>query len=228
MITTRAAESAGTGIDNGRRTTREDWLALALDILVSEGVAAVKVLNLAQRLDVSRSSFYWFFRSRRDLLDQLLHYWEHKNTASIVARAKRPAQTITEAVLGVFECWVDEALYDPGLDFAVREWARRSADVRKLVDQADDARVLALAEMFRRHGYGEPDDFIRARVLYFMQIGYYALETQEPIDLRLSYIEAYLRSFTGKDGSAKELRRFRKLALQRADASAVRKNSRSE
>lgn len=213
MSTTETAEIAEP-VGDSRRTTREDWLDLALNVLVSEGVGAVKVLNLAQRLNVSRSSFYWFFRSRRDLLDQLLHFWEHKNTASIVERAKRPAQTITEAVLGVFECWVDETIYDPGLDFAVREWARRSPEVRKLVDEADEARVQALAEMFRRHGFDELDAFIRARVLYFMQIGYYALETREPMDLRLSYIDAYLRSFTGRDGTAKELRRFRKLALR--------------
>lgn len=219
-MATEPAAMAETDNDNARRTTRDDWIALALDILVTEGVEHVKVMELAQRLDVSRSSFYWFFKSRRDLLDQLLHHWEHKNTASIVALAGRPSHTITEAVLSVFECWVDEQLYDPGLDFAVREWARRAPDVRRLVDKADETRVAALTEMYGRHDYGDPDAFIRARVLYFMQIGYYALEMQEPMDLRLSYLEAYLRSFTGTDASATELRRFRRLALKLANASS--------
>lgn len=217
MTTSDVAEIAETESESAKRTTREDWLNLAKDILVSEGVGNIKVMVLAQRLEVSRSSFYWFFKSRRDLLDQLLHYWEHKNTASIVERAKRPSHSITEAVLNVFECWVDEQLYDPGLDFAVREWARRSPKVRGLVDKADNERVMAVAGMFERHGYERTEAFIRARVLYFMQVGYYALELREPMDLRLSYLEAYIRSFTGTDASARELNRFRSLARQHSD-----------
>ena len=158
-----------------------------------------------------------FFKSRQDLLDQLLHHWEHKNTASIVERAERPSHSITEAVLNVFECWVDESLYHPGLDFAVREWARRSDDVRRRVDHADQARVSAITTMFRRHHYDELDSFVRARVLYFMQIGYYALGLREPMDLRLSYLEAYVRSFTGTDATPKELKRFRTFAMQYAN-----------
>ena len=129
-------------------------------------------------------------------------------------------------MLSVFKCWVDNVLHDPGLDFAIREWARRAPDVRRLVDQADDARVAALTEMYRRHEYGDPDAFIRARVLYFMQTGYYALEMQEPLDLRLSYLEAYLRSFASKDASAKELRRFRKMAVKLANSASPHRGQR--
>jgi len=193
---------------------------MAKRILASEGVEKLKVMNLAQRLNVSRSSFYWFFKSRDDVLDQLLHHWRHKNTASIVERAARPSHSIAEAVLNVFECWVDESLYDPGLDFAVREWARRSAEVRALVDQADDARVTAVSAMFHRHGYEETEAFIRARVLYFTQIGYYALDVREPMDLRLSYLEAYIRSYTGQDASAREINRFRAFAKKHTSSFA--------
>lgn len=202
-------ESVDPGDGNAARTTREDWIALAKEILVAEGVGHVKVLDLARKLNVSRSSFYWFFNSRKDLLDQLLHFWEHKNTAGIVERAGRPAGSIAEAVLNVFECWVNEDVFDPGLDFAVREWARRSGDVRRRLDLADQARVTAVAAMFRRHGYDDTDAFVRARVLYFMQVGYYALGVREPMSERLSYLEAYVRGFTGSDATARELKRFR-------------------
>jgi AcrR family transcriptional regulator len=195
--------------EHAPRTTREEWIALAREILVNDGVSNVKVMNLAQRLNVSRSSFYWFFKSRRDLLDQLLHHWEHTNTASIVEHAGRPSHTITEAVLGLFECWIGETKFDPRLDFAIREWARRSRELHRQVDAADTARIQAIAAMFRRHGYEEGEAFIRARVLYFMQVGYYALEVREPLDVRLSYTKAYIRSFTGKDPSVTELNRFR-------------------
>jgi len=62
------------------KVTREDWLNVALDVLVSEGVGEVKILTIGQRLNVSRSSFYWYFKSRQDLLDALLKHWQATNT----------------------------------------------------------------------------------------------------------------------------------------------------
>lgn len=86
-------------------TTREDWLAAALQILIEEGASAVKVLTLAQRLGGSRSSFYWFFKDRKALLTALLDHWSARNTKAITDRASRPATSVSQAVLHVFECW---------------------------------------------------------------------------------------------------------------------------
>ena len=116
-------EDRRAGATGNVKVTREDWLNFALEAMVSEGVEAVRILSLGQRLGVSRSSFYWYFKSRQDLLDQLLDYWRNRNTRVIVERASRPADTITEAVLNVFENWVDGTLFDPRLDFAIRAWA---------------------------------------------------------------------------------------------------------
>ena len=81
--------------------------------------------------------------------------------------------------------------------------------------------------MFRRHGYEETDAFIRARVLYYMQIGYYALRVEETMAKRLSYVPAYIRSFTGKEAPARELKRFRAFVLQHEDGGGANKTRRS-
>jgi len=190
------------------KATRADWINLALQTLISDGIESVRVLTLGQKLGVSRSSFYWYFQSRQDLLDQLLTHWHDTNTKAIVERAKRPAETIIVAVLNVFECWADERLFDPRLDFAVREWARRSDDVRGAIDQADNDRLGAIREMYRRHGYDDEDAFIRARVLYYMQIGYYVLDLKEPVEARVSHLAAYLRAFTGQEPSDADVAHF--------------------
>ena len=190
------------------KVTRTQWLDLALKTLIAQGVDGVRILPFAQQLRVSRSSFYWYFESRKDLLDQLLEHWRATNTLAIVERARRPAPTIIRAVLNVFECWADERLFNPQLDFAIRSWARHSKSVRRSVDKADDARLTAIRDMFLRHGYGAEDAFIRARVLYYMQIGYYTLEVREPMAVRFSHVEAYLRSFTGKEPGAEDIELF--------------------
>ncbi|MCK0104234.1 TetR/AcrR family transcriptional regulator [Pseudohalocynthiibacter sp. F2068] len=180
------------------KVTRQDWLNVAMDILVSDGVEQVKVLTLGERLGVSRSSFYWYFKSRQDLLDALLDHWQQTNTAAMINQAESPAETITGAVCNVFKCFVNPKLFDPQLDFAIREWSRRSGKVRRLLDQSDQRRLAVLSEMYARYGYETKEATTRARILYYMQIGYYAADLQETMEERSDRIAEYLLGFTGR------------------------------
>lgn len=198
--------------DRPPRTTREAWLDLAIEALIQDGIDRVKVQIIAKKLDVSRSSFYFFFKSTKDLHDQMLELWLRKNTGPIIERAMRPADSIARAIFNVFECWVDPGLFDPQLDIAVRFWARRSATVNAVVAQADDQRVEALTKMFVRHGFAEEEALVRARVLYFTQVGHYTLEVPEDMAQRFTHVESYVRAFCGRDVPAKDLEGFRAFA----------------
>ncbi|HKN27721.1 MAG TPA: TetR/AcrR family transcriptional regulator [Roseiarcus sp.] len=200
------------------KATREDWLGLALSVLARRGAAAVTVLDLSERLKVSRSSFYWYFRNRDELLDALLQRWESLNTRSIVRQSEAPAGSINEAVCNVFRCWVDPELFSPRLDFAVREWARRSDKVRAALDRSDGERTAAIRAMFERRGYPFEDALVRARVLYFMQIGYYALDIKESMEARLKLTPHYLETFSGVAPREEDLASFRAYAMRHAGA----------
>lgn len=191
------------------KVTREDWLNVARDVLVSDGVAEVKVLALGTRLEVSRSSFYGYFQSRKHLLEELLDDWENRNTRKIVESAGAPTISITEGVCNFFRCFLDPNLFDRGLDFAVREWARRDGAVRQRIDAADATRLKAICAMFERFGYTDYDADTRARILYFMQLGYHALEVREPMDARMARLDGYLLGFTGVDPDPNTIASFR-------------------
>lgn len=190
------------------KVTREDWLNMARDTLVRDGAEQVKILALAERMEVSRSSFYWYFENRDDLLQALLAEWEARNSARIIEHCALPAPNITAAVLNFFRCFVDPSRFDRGLDFAVREWSRRDEDLRARVDAADSARIAAVTKMFARHGYAADEADARARILYFMQLGYHALDVREPMPLRLSRVGPYLKGFTGEAPDSAALAAF--------------------
>lgn len=180
------------------KVTREDWLNAARDVLAVEGVTAVKVLSLADRMDVSRSSFYWYFKNRKDLLTALLDDWEIRNTEPIIRQCAAPSANITAACCNFFRCFVDPDQFDRSFDFAVRDWARTDQTIRIRIENADGKRLTAIIAMFRRHDYEVSDADARARVLYYMQLGYHALEVREPMDLRMSRLDGYLACFTGR------------------------------
>jgi AcrR family transcriptional regulator len=198
------------------KATRADWLRAALDVFTSSGVEHVKVQPLAAQLGVGRASFYWYFTDRAALLDELQQVWAGTNTASILDRSARPADTITAAVLGLFECWADPDLFDHRLEFAVREWARRDDAVRGRLERADARRIEAIAELHRR--YGDTDDVatVRARVQYHSQIGMYALGVDEPVDERLRMVSTYVRIFTGVAAKRAELAAFERWVRERS------------
>jgi len=207
------------------KATREDWLDCAFGVLAAEGAAKVTILSLSDRLGVSRSSFYWYFADRDELLDSLIARWDEKNTCSIVAQAKAAAASINEAVCNVFRCWVDPAIFSPRLDFAVREWARGSGKARAALDCADSERTAAIAGMFARFGYSEKDALVRARVLYYTQIGYYALDIREPIEARLALTPHYLETITGLSPTDADMESFFAYALLHADAPDLSRTS---
>ena len=187
------------------RTSRDDWMQAALAVLIAEGVDSVKILALAEQLDCARSSFYWFFKNRAELLDALLAHWQATNTAALIDAARQPSATITEALARLYASWEDESGFDTALDFAIRGWARKDEQVNARLRASDDARIEALAGMFLRHGYPEGEADVRARIVYFTQIGYAILDQRESEALRMSRGRDYLTCLTGRSPSDEEL-----------------------
>lgn len=196
------------------KVTREDWLAMAMQVLIGDGVERVKVLTLADRMGVSRSSFYWYFKSRQDLLDALLAHWQSTNTAAIIRQSELPADTITGAVCNVHRCVANPGLFDTALDFAVRDWARRSGKVSQILDQSDARRIEALTAMFVRYDYSQIEALTRARVLYYMQLGYDLAQLNETMEQRLAMVSQYLFVFTGQKPLPQEIEDFGDYARQ--------------
>ncbi len=183
-----------------QRLAAADWIGAALDMLKTSGLDAVQITTLAKRLSVTRGSFYWHFESREDLLAALVAEWRARNTG-VMVEAIRDIDTLDNGVLALFSVWVDHTRFDARLDQAIRDWARRDTDLLETVKLEDDARVAAIAKLYAAHGYPESEAFIRARVIYFTQISFYALrvEDDENMAQRLGYLEEYFRCFTGRD-----------------------------
>ncbi|MDH3388388.1 MAG: TetR/AcrR family transcriptional regulator [Gammaproteobacteria bacterium] len=193
----KAVAERGFQSQDRKQLQRFDWLQQALETFVSEGIDAVRITRLADDLGVTRGSFYWHFENRNDLIEALVSYWIDKNTDAIV-RSVDGAASLAQGIFRFFETCIDAVAFDPRLDLAIREWSRRSPKIRRLVDREDAARIASLQAFFTRFEYPMPDALVRARVLYYSQIGFYALEIQEPLATRLGYTEAYFECFTGR------------------------------
>ncbi|HLZ64979.1 MAG TPA: TetR/AcrR family transcriptional regulator [Aliidongia sp.] len=194
--------------DSGWRGSPEVWLEAAYESLLESGVDAVKIQPLAKKLNLSRTSFYWFFDDREALLQALIARWREKNTGNIVKQTEAYAETVAEAMLNLFDCWLDRNLFDSQLEFAVRSWALQSPDILAEVQQADFIRLEAIKRMLLRFGHTDIAADVHSRTVYLVQIGYISMQTREDVAARMKRIPEYVTIFTGQAPQQRELDRF--------------------
>ncbi|MEL7526606.1 MAG: TetR/AcrR family transcriptional regulator [Pseudomonadota bacterium] len=196
---------------SGWRGTRELWIQAAYGALLESGIDAVKVMPLAERMGLSRTSFYGHFSDRKDLLDALIALWRSQNTGNLIRRTEAYAETITEAILNVFDLWLLPDLFDSKLEFAVRNWAHSDMRLAGLLEEADGIRVEALQSMFERFGFDAEHASVRANTVYLTQIGYISMKKDGPSDPlapRLERMRYYAEIFAGQAVTDAEAARF--------------------
>lgn len=190
------------------RGTADAWLDGAFELFLESGIDSVRILPLAKRLNLSRTSFYWFFEDRESLLAALIRRWREKNTGSILRQSSAYADSLAEAMLNVTDCWFDSTIFDSRLEFAMRSWALQSGEVAAEIQKADAERLDAISAMFMRFDVPEPRADVCARAIYLVQIGYISMQTNEDMSVRMKRLPEYVTVFTNQVPLQKEMDRF--------------------
>jgi AcrR family transcriptional regulator len=189
-------------ISTRRRLTRQDWINAGIDRLVSHGVDGIRVEPLADIMKVSRGSFYWHFKSRRELLEAILDNWREHQTRRIVERIRRDQN------LAPIERLVRLRMLPPrtrttqeaaAFELAVRTWALRDKAVRRAVEKVDAERVSFTASLLADASMPEDEAEYWALIGYAYTIGESMLRTimsdEQIVDCRARLLETQLIHF---------------------------------
>lgn len=175
----------------------QEWVDIARHALIDEGIVGVKIDRLAKIAGVTRGGFYWRFKNHQELLDTLLEDWRARNTQPILDVLAAPG-TVNDRLTRLANLYIFEQGFSPAYDRAVRAWANLSEKVEKVVQEVDAIRIEAIRQAFVDDGYDNHDAMIRARIIYFHQVGYYATGLKESLDQRQALTVSYLQVFTGR------------------------------
>ena len=185
------------------RLSADDWVKVALETLVTDGIGAVKVLPLAKKLGVTRGSFYWHFENRGALLARLLEVWEETNSGTIIAAAAREGGII-ERYIALMRCWLSMERFDPHLEVAVRHWGRSNPELWERLRAADERRIKAFVAMLSPEVPDPTMALNRARTMYYLQMGWYELEVEVPMENRIESCTYYFEIYVGRAPTAQE------------------------
>lgn len=152
------------------RTPREAWLEAGLRALAAGGPDAVRVEALAASLGVSKGGFYWHFKDRAALLEQMLDSWEQAGTDRVFERIESAGGGGREKINRLFEL-APEADFE--IDLAIRDWARRDRAIAARLQRIDARRLQWLRGLFGEICADERDVEARTVLAYSLLIGSY-------------------------------------------------------
>lgn len=128
------------------------------------GVEGLRIDTLAQKLKVTKGSFYSHFLDRNELLHVLLEHWEDLSSKRFV----KMIDLLQGPALQRFETVLREATEAKILvvDRIYREQARSDDQVAEVMRRIDRRRLGVLAQLFQSLGYDLEESEFRAGIIY--------------------------------------------------------------
>ncbi|GAA3097037.1 TetR/AcrR family transcriptional regulator [Streptosporangium carneum] len=149
--------------------TEQDWLDEGLAILAVQGVPALTIELLCERLGLTKGSFYHHFRGMPAYRAALLEHFERRFTTEFIeaveSAAPAPATVRLERLLDLVAGSGDS----PALEVAVRAWAQQDDLARAVQERVDRRRIDYLSALWEQRGGQEPRNM--ALLLYLVLIG---------------------------------------------------------
>jgi AcrR family transcriptional regulator len=157
------------------RTPRSAWIEAALQALSSGGPDAVRVEALAASLGVSKGGFYWHFKDRRALLDEMLDSWEKTMVEDVIAQVESEPVEPRDKLAHLFTL---ASSVDFTVELAIRDWSRRDQDVTARLRRIDSQRMAYLRQLFGQICADEDEVEARSMLTYSLFVGSYFISAQ--------------------------------------------------
>lgn len=130
---------------NNKRLHKDSWFKQGFEILKTSGAADLTIQNLTGKLNKTKGSFYHHFKSRDDYSEQLLQFWEEKQTTDII-RLSEQEQTFDDINRQLTKLSRENT--DLGIEVAIRAWALRDPLARAFQERVDQIRLTFLNNLF--------------------------------------------------------------------------------
>jgi AcrR family transcriptional regulator len=158
----------------GTRTQldRIDWVENANDVLAREGVSGLRVEVLAKRCGVTKGSFYWHFKDRRDLLEAVLERWKEGRIRDIEKTTSiSPGQERAQLHYAIEVYGASRNRRGMAIELAIRDWARHDPQAAAVVESVDLYRLERTRRLFVAAGMSEAEAKSRSLLLYACVFG---------------------------------------------------------
>lgn len=155
-------------------TTRLDanaWIDASLAVLGEQGIDGVRVEVLAKRLNVTKGSFYWHFKDRDALLEQMLERWRRRATLALIERLDSNVSTPSERLRRLLRLPLkgQAAILAAEIELAIRLWGRNDPRAKAALHEVDELRLQYIRNLLMQADLPEEEAHARAILAYSYQ-----------------------------------------------------------
>jgi AcrR family transcriptional regulator len=130
------------------RTPPNRWIEEGLRALAAGGPDAVRIESLAQALGVSKGGFYWHFKDRQALLEEMLDAWERTWVDEVIEAVEAEDGDARSRLRRLFALAAASGGELLKIELAIRNWARREEAVAERLRQVDNRRMDYMRSLF--------------------------------------------------------------------------------
>ena len=152
---------------------RTAWIAGSLGIVAQEGIGGLRVESLAKHLGVTKGSFYWHFKDRRDLIDAVLDDWRNSRIRDIRKQTSTEPGKERATLRHTLDIYA-AARNRKGISIeaTIRLWARQDAKGLAVVEEVDAERLACTRRLFLALGLVPAEAAARSALLYAYVFGF--------------------------------------------------------
>jgi AcrR family transcriptional regulator len=177
----------GDGMDE--KLNRQGWLRAGLQALAEGGPDALRIMPIAEQLQVTKGSFYWHFKNLDAYRTAVLEEWERHYTGEAIASLEHDRMAPAEKL----RTWIVGATYaDLRLERAVRSWSLNNPAVTAVRRRVDGERIGFLVKLLGDVGWPAETARTLGQWAYCAWLGYATLDDVTFSDRQLKLILARL------------------------------------
>ncbi len=154
-----------------RSLSQDAWLTAGFAALAERGVEGLRVEPLAERLGVTKGSFYHHFANRRALHEAMLDAWERRGSTEIIDDVDAAACTPVERLRHLTHRAMRAEPTNDAIENAIRVWAGTDDVAAAAIRRVDERRVECTTALLRATGLSPARARRRAQLLYRLLIG---------------------------------------------------------
>ena len=181
--------------DMNIKLSKQDWLKHGLESLSYGGYEALKADSMANKLGVSRGSFYWHFKNISAFHEELLEFWKQQSTSLVIEELDQTVlakDRINVLIKRGFSL-------NTKLEREFRFWANQNDNVANFIQEIDFQRESYLVELFKLSNFPQVLAESRAQILYWAYLGrMLSLDKYSP-QIKLDLTDELIRMFTQSD-----------------------------
>jgi AcrR family transcriptional regulator len=152
---------------------RAAWIAGARSIVAQDGIDGLRIESLARKLGVTKGSFYWHFKDRRDLIDAVLDDWRAGRIRDIRKQtAAEPGGELAALRHTIDVYAAAKNRKGISIEAAIRLWARQDGNGLAVVEQVDAERLECTRRLFLALGLPPAEAAARSALLYAYVFGF--------------------------------------------------------